>query len=89
MLLNPTFFLQMRKLRPEEMKYLSFYSLPRQHFPKCVSYILVAGNSLQKVKAVGRSGGGQGVHRAQGFCSQINLGKPKHHVTLLDIHNAQ
>ena len=36
----------MRKLRPEEMKYLSFYNLPRQRLPKCVSYILVARNSL-------------------------------------------
>lgn len=33
--------MQMRKLKPEEMKYASSYNHPRQHLPECASCTLV------------------------------------------------
>ena len=82
--------MQMRKLKPEEMKYASSYNHPRQHLPNVLPALWfwkcsAKSKGNKEVRGgQGRPGRGQRVHRAQGTCSQVNFGKPNYHVTLLD-----
>lgn len=80
--------MQMRKLKPEEMKYAPPTTIPGSISPNVLPH-LVLEMPVQKVKAIrrpgssGKAGRGQRVYRAQGTCSQVTFGKPNYHVTLL------